>query len=75
MKTNVGRLVAAFVSTLAIIWVVPLPIYGVFSGLEALETPDVGSPAYGRRGRDKPLHERAKRDSWPFAALMSLYRV
>lgn len=45
MKKTVGRLFLAFVATLAIMWVVPLPIYGVFSAVGALETPEVGSTA------------------------------
>ena len=45
MKKNFGRLFVAFVATLAIMWIVPLPIYGLFSALGALEMPEVGSTA------------------------------
>lgn len=45
MKNNIKRLFVAFVPTLAIMWIVPLPIYGVFSTLGALEMPEVGSTA------------------------------
>jgi len=43
MKNNIGRLFVAFVATLAIMWIVPLPIYGLFSALGALEMPETGA--------------------------------
>ena len=46
MKETVGRLVVAFLATLAIMWVIPLPIYGVFSAVfGAMELPEGASPA------------------------------
>jgi hypothetical protein len=33
MKSKIGRLVAAVIVTLAIMWVVPLPVYAAFSEL------------------------------------------
>lgn len=39
-----GRAAVAIVATLAIMYVVPLPVYGVFSAVGAVELPEVGSP-------------------------------
>ena len=40
-----GRLIAAVVATLAIMFIVPLPVYAGFEALGAVEMPQDGSPA------------------------------
>ncbi len=46
MKSTIGRRVTAVMATLAIMWVVPLPVYGVFSALfGAIELPDGATSA------------------------------
>ncbi len=46
MKSSIGRLVAAVLATLAIMWVVPLPVYGAFSAVfGSIELPDGATSA------------------------------
>jgi hypothetical protein len=45
MTPTVGRLIGAVVATLAIMFVVPLPVYAGFEALGAVAVPQDGSPA------------------------------
>ena len=45
MTPTVGRLIGAVVATLAIMFLVPLPVYAGFEALGAVEMPQDGSPA------------------------------
>ena len=45
MQGITGRKVVAFVTTLAIMYVLPFPVYGMFSALGLVEMPEGGSPA------------------------------
>ena len=45
MKSHQGRIVVAMLATLAIQYLVPLPVYGVLEAVGLVELPEGGSPA------------------------------